>query len=210
MICNKALNAYLIKLTVQGGDLKLNEIIKQAIISIFTGFGGILAIYALIKFVIKKWLETTIEKQMQKALADYQKIIDRQNSSYNLRLQKEFDYFDLVQVQRYTIVSNTTLFLSYMKEKNSKGITDTGIILVNQFDDFIEKYKNNEAYLSDNIRELLHEICTNISEFAKVIVSAHTALELQDFKYEEIADNLIDSCENFRKGLIDYLMTKEN
>lgn len=188
----------------------MHEIIRQAIISIFTGFGGVLAVYALIRFVIKKWIESAIDKQMQKSLADYQKTIDRQNSSYNLRIQKEFDYFDLVQGQRYNIVSSTTLFLSYVKEKNSKGIADTGNMLIGQFDDFVEKYKKNEAYLSDDIRTLLHGICTHISAFAKVITSVHTASEIHSSQYKEIADDLIDSCENFRKGLIDYLMTKEN
>ena len=186
------------------------EIIGQAVLSIFTGFGGVLAVYALFKFVIKKWIESTIDKQMQKSLADYQKTIDRQNSSYNLRIQKEFAYFDLVQRQRYNIVSNASLFVSYMDEGNNKGAVDIGKLLISQFDDFVENYKSNEAYLSKEIQKLLEPICVNIFEFVHLFASVTNTKALPMRHYKKIVTNLIDTCENFRNGLTDYLITKEN
>lgn len=187
----------------------MNEFIKQAAISLFTGFGGILAVYALFKFIIKKWIESVIDQQMQKSLADYQKNIDRQNSSYNLRIQKEFDYFDLVQVQRYNIVSNVMLFVSYMDEGNSKGVVATGSLLIGQFDDFIEKFKSNEGYLSKDIRDQLSDICICIVEFIQLIVSIKDIKDLKKCRYKEIGNSLIDKCEIFKNGLTDYIISKE-
>lgn len=181
------------------------EVLLNISMSIIAGFGGATAVFFFLKFLIKKWVEKAIELQIDKSMKKFEQKIKRKDGMYDLRIQREFIFYDKIQDKSYLIKSSITECILYLLNNDFMQFQIAVQDLVKQSYKYNQLIEGNKEYLLHT--DLLNAL-DNIESNLKQLVNIDTSNEftVDDItNYDSVAQKTVISINLFLDQLGDYI-----
>lgn len=183
---------------------------RNIILSVFAGFGGATSLFLLFKFIIKKWIEEIIKNQMDKSLALFEQKINRQDSVFNIRIQKEFAYYDKIQAQNGIIKSTVTESIIFLVHEDVNQFYVSKNILKRTLKEVSESLEANRAYLNQDLLGIVDKIEKALGELLQIGSDSSDFDSLDKIQYEKKAKEVVTLVNYFNIQLREYIASVSN
>lgn len=188
----------------------MGSIIMNKILLIFTCFGGVTSLCLLFKFIIKKCIEESIKNQMDKSLAIFEQRINRQDSIYNIRIQREFAYYDKIQAQNGIIKSTVNeSILSLVNEDICQFYTSQNR-LKKLLKEVTENLDANRAYINQDLLCIVDKIVNALVALLRIGSKSNNLDSLDKVQYEKRAKEVVVLVNCFSMQLRKYIANLSN
>lgn len=188
----------------------MGDIVKNIILSVFAGFGGTTSLFLFFKFIIKKWIEESIKNQMDKSLALFEQKLNRQDSVFNIRIQKEFAYYDKIQVQNGEIKVIVTESMLFLLHEDINQFYASKNRLKRTLKEVSESLEANRAYLDQNLLDTVDKIKTVLGELLQIGDDSTDFNGLDKIQYEKKAKEVVTLANYFNIQLREYIASVSN
>lgn len=183
----------------------MGEFFLNGFYAVLAGFGGTAAIFAGLKSVLKKWIEESIEHNMEKSMALFEQSLGRQDSAYNIKIQKEFAYYDKVQRQVVNITSTITESLFYLNDKDVKQFSSSTVNLKAKSKELSNCLDENIAYIDPDLANMIETITIKLGILSEINLNASKVSTSDEEKYIKDAQMVVELINGFVPKLREYI-----
>lgn len=188
----------------------MGEFVKNVIVSILSGFGGVASLFLLFKHIIKNSIEEFIKNQMDKSLALFEQRINRQDSVFNIRIQKEFAFYDRIQIQNSIIKGTVTESIICLLDEDKNRFCSLQNELRQVLKEVSEILESNRAYINSNLLSAIYKIEKSLKELLQKDCQCIDYTDLYKQQYEKKAKEIVTLVIDFNKQLRDYIAKISN
>lgn len=206
---NKRLR-HIITKYVYKSDRFMAEQVYILISGVFIALWSISSVSVLVKFVFKKWINEWLKKQTEKSKVLFKQQIDRQDRVFDIRINREFDCYNVFQNQNGCVVIVIEESLDSLIIEDSVQFYFARTELQKILKEFIDNMESNRAYIDTDLLgnigqirrqlELLLQCCPESTDFSNI----------SKMIYLNYVLNLIKEIGAFNRKLKEYIFDISN